>query len=331
MAQQAPDLGLIRQIEGGVYPAFAMYAGVQLDLFTPLDAAPLGVEALADTLDVQPRHLQLLLDNLVLAGLLTVMDGQYANGDEAGRSLVRGKPGYLGARFAMWADFWHAALQTADSIRMGRPQAAHDYARLSEEEQLGWLQALNQDALAVGQTLAERYHLGTCGSLLDVGGGLGGVSVALARACPTSRVTLVDLPTVTPRAEQFLAEAEVRDRVSTLSVDLLRSAPPGHYDAAVLLKFVQVFRAEDAQTVLRNVGAALRPGGTMFIVGAILDASRLTPAHTVRINLVMLNAYDGGQAYTEGEYRQWLTAAGCTDIRRDEPINGMSVIIARKA
>lgn len=331
MVQQAPGPVLIRQIESGVYPAFAMQAGVQLDLFTPLDAEPLGVEALADALGVQPRHLQLLLDNLVLAGLLMVADGRYINSDEAGHFLVRGKPGYLGARFAMWSDFWHAALQTADSIRIGIPQAAHDYSHLSEEEQLGWLTALTQDALAVGQALVERYNLATYRSLLDVGGGLGGVSVMLARACPASRVTLVDLPTVTPHAERFLADEGVRDRVEARSVDLLRNAPPDQYDAAVLLKFVQVFCAEDAQTVLRNVGAAINPGGIIVVIGAILDDSRLTPPQTVRINLVMLNAYDGGQGYTEGEYRQWLANAGFTDIQRDEPINSMSVIVARKA
>ena len=44
-----------------------------------------------------------------------------------------------------------------------------------------------------------------------------------------------------------------------------------------------------------------------------------------------LSFYDGGQAYTEGEYRTWLTAAGFVDITRDEEVSGSGILRARKA
>ena len=47
-------------------------------------------------------------------------------------------------------------------------------------------------------------------------------------------------------------------------------------------------------------------------------------------NLNYLNIYDGGQAYTEGEYRSWLDAAGFENIERVIISNGESIISARK-
>jgi hypothetical protein len=65
-----------------------------------------------------------------------------------------------------------------------------------------------------------------------------------------------------------------------------------------------------ALIALRYIAAAIRPGGRIYILGQMLDDSRLSPTSAVNGNLAFLNAYDGGQAYTEGEYRQWLSEAG---------------------
>ena len=63
-----------------------------------------------------------------------------------------------------------------------------------------------------------------------------------------------------------------------------------------------------------EVRAAIGDNGALFIVGHLLEDSRLSPAAAVGINLVFLCIYDEGQAYTETEYRNWLAEAGFSDI-----------------
>jgi hypothetical protein len=46
--------------------------------------------------------------------------------------------------------------------------------------------------------------------------------------------------------------------------------------------------------------------------------------------LVFLNMYDEGQAYTEHEYRTWLTAAGFTGMQRVYVTGAVSLITAHK-
>ena len=45
----------------------------------------------------------------------------------------------------------------------------------------------------------------------------------------------------------------------------------------------------------------------------IIDNSRTSPPEQVAFNLLFLNMYDGGQAYTEQEHRDWLEQAGFVD------------------
>ena len=54
----------------GVYPSFAMLAGMQLDLFTALDSKALTAKSLAESLGVLEDRITPLLYSLVAAGLL---------------------------------------------------------------------------------------------------------------------------------------------------------------------------------------------------------------------------------------------------------------------
>ncbi len=53
----------------------------------------------------------------------------------------------------------------------------------------------------------------------------------------------------------------------------------------------------------------------IYIIGAILDNTRLAPPETVLLNLNFLNSYEDAQAYTEQEHQGWLTEAGFTGFQ----------------
>ena len=83
----------------------------------------------------------------------------------------------------------------------------------------------------------------------------------------------------------------------------------------------------------RNVGKAVAPGGMIYIVGHILEDSRIAPAAAVGFNLVFLNVYDAGRARSEGEHRSGLAEAGFVDVEiryRVAPADA-SILVARKA
>jgi SAM-dependent methyltransferase len=320
----------IEKLASAVNPAFAMVAGMQLDVFTPLKDGPLRVEDIAAALAVHPRKLRPLLYALVAAGLLTVEDERFANTPEAAHFLVRGQPAYLGDTYEGRLLRWQATLHTAETIRTGVPQAKVDYAAMSPDQLEPWYRGIHAEAVAAAQTLMARHDFSSDRHLLDVGGGSGGLALTIAASCPQLQATVVDLATVTPITQRYVAEAGLTERVHVMTADVVYGPLTGVFDVAVLLRLIQVLSPDQARRVLRNVSQVVEPGGAIYIVGQVLDNSRLSPPETVAGNLFFLNAFDEGQAYTEQEHRDWLADAGFEQCERLLLPNRMSIMSAKK-
>jgi 2-hydroxy-4-(methylsulfanyl)butanoate S-methyltransferase len=332
--ERQPEIpaGTIVRHTYALYPSLAMLAGMQLDLFTPLKDGPMTGAELAGVLGVRREKLLPLLYALVSAELLTVREEHFANTPEADRYLVRGRPDYVGSAHELYADIWAALLKTAQSIRTGVPQARHDFSAMSDDELWSFFRGLHAATLAAGRDLARLFDFGRFRRLIDVGGGSGGVAIAACQAHPDLMATIADLPRVVPIARAFVEEAGLAGRIDVVAANVVAVPPEGRYDAAVLRSFIQVLSPDEAQRALAHVGQALEPGGSIFIVGRILHDSRLSPPETVAFNLVCLNIYDGGQAYTHAEHRAWLDAAGFRDVEIHEGLlpAGAAVVTARK-
>ena len=92
----SPKPETINKLRFAVDGAFAMLAGMQLDLFTPLKNGPMTADNMANAIGVGAPRLRLLLYALVANGLLTEKDGRFSNTAEADRFLVKGSPSYMG-------------------------------------------------------------------------------------------------------------------------------------------------------------------------------------------------------------------------------------------
>lgn len=316
----------------GVYPSLAMLAGMQLDVFTPLKDGPMTEEALAQALNVQPRKLRPLLYALINAELLSLDGDRFSNTQEAHVYLVRGRSTYLGNAHELYSDLWSATLQAGRSIRANAPQVKHDFELMSDKELAAFFRGLHAGALATGRQLSTAFGFDALQSLLDVGGGSGGVAIAACQSCSNLIATIIELPRVAPITQSFVKEAGLANRVKVLAGNILERSPEARFHAAVLRNLVQVLGPDDAQQMLRNVGKAIVPGGTLLIAGHVLEDSRLAPAPAVGMNLAFLSIYDEGQAYTEREHRAWLTDAGFSqiEVQYGAGLGGSSIIVARK-
>src|SRR6266508_2541070 len=274
----------IEKLNSAVYPSFAMVAGMQLDVFTPLKDGPMSVEHLAEALAVKPHKLRPLLYALVAAELLTVEDERFSNTPEAAHFLVRGQPAYLGDTYEGRLMRWRATLHTAETIRTGVPQAKVDYAAMPLDQLEPWYRGFHAEAVAAARTLMARHDVSSARHLVDVGGGSGGLALTVAAAYPQLQATVVDLPTVTPITQRYIDEAGLAERVHVIPADAVQGPLSGTFDVAVLFRLLQVLSPDQARHVLRNVSQVIEPGGVISIVGQVLDDSRLSPPETVAGN-----------------------------------------------
>jgi ubiquinone/menaquinone biosynthesis C-methylase UbiE len=330
MTSSAPRPETIEKLASAVYPSFAMLAGMQLDLFTPLKDGPMSAGQIAKALSVRADKLQPLLYALVAAGLLTVDGELFANTAEADHFLVRGKPAYRGGTHERLLPRWLGVLKTAETVRTGLPQAKIDFSAMPKEELESFYRGGYAGAVAAGRDLVARNDFSAYRSLADVGGGSGGLAITVAEACPHLRATVVDLPTVTPITQHYVKEAGAADRVQVMTADVVSGPLTGSFDVAVMSSFIQVLSPDQARRALKNISRVIEAGGVIYIEGSILDDSRLSPPEIVVVNLTYLNMYDEGQAYTESEYKEWLTEAGFVDFKRVILPNSRSIVTARK-
>ena len=330
MANPAVQPETIQKLGAAAYQSFAMLAGMQLELFTPLASGPLTGEQLAQALGVAPTRLVPLLYALVAAGLLIFEEGRFGNTAEADAFLVKGKPTYLGGRHAFYTARYQELQHTAASIRSDQPQAKLDFAAAPPEAMEAYLRGLHPGTKASGRQLVERVDFSSHHQLLDVGGGSGGLAMAIAAACPQLCATVLEMPSVAPISQRFVDEEGLSARVTVATGDAVQGPLTGVYDVAVLRAFFQVLAPAQARMALHNLFQVLEPGGLVLILGQVLDDSRLSPPSAVTFNLIFLNIYEDGQAYPELEYRQWLGEAGFTGVERVLLASGESLITARK-
>jgi SAM-dependent methyltransferase len=323
----------IQALMGAVPKAYALLAALQLGVFAALADGPLTAEEVSRRVGGDPRRLRSLLYYLIPAGLLIFAEGRFANTQEADRFLVRGRPGSFADGADLTAEIWLAYSRVADSIRAGHALARHDYAAMSPDELMVAYRGMDRGVRGIGAWLAGQVDFSTIQSVVDVGGGSGGLAVVLTERYRHLRATVADLPSVIPITQRFLAEAGARDRVDTVAVDLRTTPVPGTYDAAVLSSVVQLFDRDLAGRVVRNVGMAVRQGGALYINAFALDDTRLAPERGLWFNFAAIGFYETGEAYTETDYRAWLEDAGFGEIAfrvgataADPPV----AIIARK-
>jgi predicted nicotinamide N-methyase len=297
-----------------VYRPLAMLAGMQLDVFTPLGSGPMTAAELSKTLGLRPDKLGPLLHALVHAELLTLADERFANTPEADAYLVKGRTTYMGSAHELYSDMWSAALGVAQSISSGVPHARHDFDAMSDSELGAFFRVLHGGALATGRQLATAFEFDRFKRLLDVGGGSAGVAIAACQTCGSLRATVLELPKVALIAKSFVEAAGLTQRIDVAATDILGTPPDGTHDVAVLRYLLQVLSPDQARLALRNVSAALRSGGEIFVIGHVLDDARQSPMPAVGMNLVFLSLYNDGQSYTETEHRSWLEESGFKDV-----------------
>jgi SAM-dependent methyltransferase len=313
------------------FASVAVVAAMKLDLFTPLADGPKTADDLAAALGVPSRRLRMLLHSVAATGLVVADGDRFANSPAATQHLVRGRPQYMGGAADVYADIFASVLSTAESVRAGRPAALHEWETMPDDRLRTLLGGLNSGAAANGRTIAQRQDFARFKSVLDVGGGGGGLAIGLCQALPSLTARIIDLPRVARIGEELVAAAGLSGRIRAVGHDITASPVGDVHDAAVLRNFLQVLPAQFAERAVRNVGRSLRAGGEIFIIGAMLDDDFAGPPGALGLNLFFLNAFPDGEAYSESQHRAWLEAAGFTDIDRS-PFPGLdhSLMTARK-
>src|SRR5262245_61775886 len=216
------------------FPALA--ATDDLGLFALLERAPLTAEETGRELRLSPRSTEALVGVLTALELLARRDGRFVNAEVTRNFLVPTSPYYWGGMIRFVRDLVVNRQAIQDVLVKDRPKdgsmdAFWETHEMQEEQTRAFTAAMHTRSLHLGVAMARRIDFGGVRRFLDVAGGSGCFSIALARQYPGVRCTVLELPTVCRIAREYIGRFGVQDRVDTLEADMFRDAWPKGYDA----------------------------------------------------------------------------------------------------
>ncbi len=158
----------------------------------------------------------------------------------------------------------------------------------------------------VDAVVAGTYPFPAKGTVVDVGGGRGGLLRAVLRGRPGLTGVLFDQ---TPAVSTHVLSGDeaVRGRWSAESGDFFTGVPKGG-DLYVLKHVLHDWPDEACLRILRNCRTAMAPDGRLLIVESVLPAGN--DPHPGKAMDVAMAAIVDGQERTEAEFAALLSRAG---------------------
>ncbi|TKK86554.1 methyltransferase [Herbidospora galbida] len=254
-----------------LYTPMALRVAATLRVADEITAGVATGPALAARLGVAEDPLVRVLDHLVTAGFLHREEGGYALTDD-GQWLRDDHPERVRAQLDLTGAIGRAdlcAVELLHTVRTGEAAFPRRFGRgfwedLAADPGVAGSFDASMGAQKVGE-VAAAYDWAALGEVVDVGGGDGTLLIALLRAHPGLRGTVVDLPAPAATAARALADAGLADRGRALAGSFFDPLPAGA-GGYVLSRVVHDWSDADAGRVLAGCATAARPGGRVIVI-----------------------------------------------------------------
>jgi hypothetical protein len=324
-------------ILSGSWVAQCCYAVAKLGIPDLLADGPRPVDELAAACGADPGALARLLRGMASIGLFSrTAPGTYAltSVTECLRSDV---PNSLRQNaildgeevFRSFADIMHTLRTGAPAFDVIHGESFYDYLGSHPGTATSFAAAMN--ANRVPATLAS-CDLSGVDTLVDVGGGSGGLLTEALGLHPAMRGVLLELPEAVRQAEKVLAETGLTGRVDLVEGSFFDAVPPGG-DAYVLARVLHNWADDKALAILRRVRAAMAPGTRLVVLEQFMaDEDTAPDVASGMVDLLMLVLLEGHDR-TEEQYRALLAEAGfeVDEVHHGATPTADSAIVARAA
>jgi len=298
----------------------------ELGIFSAIDDGLCRSDEIAQKLGTDARATDRLLNALCAIELLTKSDGRFANTASSRKYLSSKSPAYIPSLMHT-VHLWDSWSTMTNAVRTGRGAPIAEVNDRGGAWLTSFISAMHERASRQAPQVISQLDLSGVTRVLDVGGGSGAYAMAFARARPSIRSTVFDLPNVVPITRGYIEQEGLADRVSTSQGDYLRDELGEGYHLVFLSAIIHSNSPDENRQLMRKCARALSSPGRIIIQDFIMDDDRVTPPHGALFALNMLVGTDSGDTYTEAEVRRWLLEAGFTEISRQETPFGTSQII----
>jgi C-methyltransferase len=332
-----PPPAAMMELVMGAWVSQAVQVAAELGIADALAKGPLPLDDLANHVGADPGALSRLMRALVSRGAFC----QHRDGHYGLTPLADTLRSDAPVSMSGWARFigspqhrehWSLLVASVKSgkaiIPLLRGKDAFEYFKDEPELAKKFNDAMTGISDWAATAVVAGYDFTRYPTIVDVGGGQGGLLSAILAATPNVQGVLYDLPEVVAGASPLLKQRGIEDRVRIEGGSFFESVPAGGA-AYVLKNVIHDWSDEQAVAILRNVCTAAGADGTVLLVELVL------PKHHREflgnwVDLEMLLGANGRER-TAAKYRELLGQAGLRMVRVVQTASPFSVIEARTA
>jgi hypothetical protein len=319
----------LHQLVRGAFVSQMVSVFARLGVADVLASGPRDAEEIAKSVGAHGPALYRLLRALGDFGVIAELENRRFALTSLGEMLRSDVPGSLrsmmmlvGLPFhrAPWADLYKT-IQTGESA-FDRVHGTTIFDYLAEHPEDGAVfdEVMTSFSASLAAGFVQTYDFAPFGTVVDVGGGRGGLLAAILTANPHLQGVLFDRPAVIVDAAEVISSVQVADRCKLVSGDFFDSVPEGG-DAYLLGNVIHNWDDDHAVQILGRCRAAMANTGCVLLAELVLPESAV-PAMARLADLGMLIMTSGGRERTAAEYRTLFDRAGLR-LTRIVPSTGM--------
>jgi len=314
-----PPQAVVMQMVTGGYVARVLSEISRLGIPDILQkAGPLSAAALvSDGVDADVSTLERVMRLCSSVGLFTEdAEGRFGATplSEVLTSDARGSVKVLAEEMGgTWMQSW---MRLGEALRTGEPQMRPlfgmewwDYLKANPKEMERFAEAMKSNSLNSLRGVLDHCDFAQTHTIVDVGGGLGQLAVALLERYPHLHGVLVDLPDVVALARARLSPMPaIASRLECVGGDMFESVPRG--DAYVLKHIIHDWNDDRCVRLLRNCREQMNGNGRIFCVDTVLPPMGDTSAAAGKVLDIMVLLAIGGRERTRDQWEALYGAAG---------------------
>ena len=319
----------IMRLASGFMAAKFLFAANELGLFEALADSPTTIDGLAARTGLTRRAARISADAMVALGLLEREGDTYRNGAAAAAFLTGHGPADLRPFLKLWDKISYPNwCNFSEALAKGPSKEIFELDdELQEVASAGIEAILAGPAAALPKTFDFSRHQ----RLLDVGGGTGSWSIAVAQAYPHLEATVFELPTVADIARQRIAAAGLASRIGVVAGDAMADALPPGYDVFLVANLIHYWSPDENRALLRRVRSAADAGSSLLLADFWTDPTHTQPVQAALMAGEFAAHLRHGDVYSVEEVQGWLDDTGWRFIQHAPLAGPQSLIVAEAA
>ncbi|MDQ4010420.1 MAG: methyltransferase [Actinomycetota bacterium] len=330
---ELPPAVVMRELTMGALVSQAISVFARMGVADTLAAGPRDAEEIAGLVGAHDSALYRLLRALGDVGVVAELENRRFALTPLGEVLRSDVPGSLRGWATMvgmpfhrypWTDLYETVRTGESAFDRVHGSKVFDYLAEHPEDAAVFDAAMHSISTSEAASIAQAYDFARFSTIVDVGGGRGGLLAAILAANPHLQGVLFDMPAVVAGADEGISGTEVIDRCKVVSGDFFDSVPDGG-DAYLLSNIIHDWDDDHAVQILSTCRAAMADTACVLLAELVLPEAA-APSMGKLADLEMLVMTTGGRQRTEAEYQALFSRARLR-LTRVVPSTGMISLV----